>query len=98
MNLNFVMKSVARWFCVVAFVFPSLAFNAFAEEENSAPFLGYVKFEKYHADFDVNPDGTFTVVRDSVVEVLSEQGVKVANHTGLSYSESLAEAQILPVH
>lgn len=95
MNLNFAMRLVARWLCALAIVFSSLAFNAFAGEEKSAPFSGYVKFDKYHADFDVNPDGTFTVVRDSVLEVLSEEGIKIANHTGFSYSESLAEAQIL---
>ena len=66
-----------------------------AEEEKTPAFSGHIKFEKFHSDFDVNSDGSYTMVQETVVCVLTDQGVKTANHASFSYSEGLDEASIL---
>lgn len=63
--------------------------------DNAPSSSGEIKIEKSHSNFEVNSDGSYVVTRDLVYSVLTEEGVKIANHAGLSYSTSLDEAEIL---
>lgn len=75
-----------------------IASRAGAEDGKAEAFMGHIKYEKFHSDYDVNADGTYTLVHDTLIDVLTEQGVKYANQTKLSYSESLDEAVILSAY
>ena len=69
-----------------------------ADENKPPPFSGVMKIEKYHLNYDVNPDGTYTSTCERVICVLTEEGVKVANHASFSYSTSLEETEILSAY
>jgi len=66
-----------------------------AQEKKSEPYSGIIKLDKYHSDFEVNPDGSYKLVREIVHSVLTEEGVKTANQASLHYSTSLDEIEIL---
>ncbi len=72
--------------------------GAAADEGNNAPFSGNIKVEKYHSDYEVNADGTYTVTTELVCTVLTGEGVSGANHTVLSYSTSLDDMEILAAY
>jgi transglutaminase-like putative cysteine protease len=69
-----------------------------AEDSKSSPYNGNFKFQKYHANYDVNADGTHTETHDNIIDVLTEEGVKSANQVDISYSESLQEVAILSAY
>lgn len=94
MNLDKHVRSVTA-FCAMALFISLCVPGSGAAEDKPAPFSGNIKFEKYYSDYDVNADGTYTLVREVRIAVLTEQGIKAANHTGFSYSTSLDELQIL---
>lgn len=95
MSSKSVMKSSVILIAAATLIIATVAPRVFADGNKPAPFSGYVKLEKFHLDYEVNPDGTFTMVREATLEVLSEQGVKAANQTSFSYSESMEGAEIL---
>lgn len=75
-----------------------IPFGVCADEGKGEPFSGFIKYVKYHADFEVNSDGTYVETGDLIVGVLTDEGVDSANQTDISYSESLEEAEILSAY
>lgn len=67
-------------------------------DEGKASFSGHFKIEKYHKEYDVRADGTYTAIHDTLIHVLTEEGVKSANQAGFVYSESLDETEILSAY
>ncbi|HXW84711.1 MAG TPA: DUF3857 and transglutaminase domain-containing protein, partial [Candidatus Binataceae bacterium] len=66
-----------------------------AEEATSAPFKGYIKYLWYHANYQVNADGTHSETQAWALKVLDDQGVAQANQTSFTYSDRLQSAEIL---
>lgn len=95
MNLHNIKRSSMKTLVVMALIFAVISPGAGAEDGKTGSFSGYIKFERYHIDYEVNSDGTYSVTIDTLINVLTEQGVKSANHAGFSFSDSLDEAVIL---
>ncbi len=66
--------------------------------DNPAPFLGYTKLERYHADYYVDADGTDVETVDYQCKVLTNEGVSQANRGYISYSDQLATAKLLQAY
>lgn len=69
-----------------------------ADAANSVPYSGNVKYEKYHVNYRVNGDGTHTEIDDSIIAILTEEGIKSANQININYSDSLEEVVILSAY
>ena len=72
----------------------AIPFSVCANDGEADPFSGFIKFEKYHSAYEVNADGTYTEANDTIIAILTEQGVKYATQADISYSESMTEAVI----
>lgn len=72
--------------------------GAGADDGKSAPYSGDIKAEKFHLEYEVNPDGSFTATYELINGVLREEGVKKANHSDLIYSTSIDELVILSAY
>ena len=95
--MNFrITNSFAVLFVTLALTLAA-AFAAKAEGD-PAPFSGNIAVEKYHKNYEVNPDGSYVLTCDLIYSVLTEEGAKAANHAGLSYSTSLDETEILSAY
>ena len=64
----------------------------------TAPFVGYAKYVRYHADYQVNADGTDVESREWAMKVLTEQGVAIANQASVSFSDRLQDSEILSAY
>ena len=64
----------------------------------TAPFVGYAKYVRYHADYQVNADGTDIELREWAMKVLTEQGVAIANQASVSFSDRLQDSEILSAY
>lgn len=82
---------------LVLFIVVSSA-GVWADESKPVPFSGFIKFEKYHANYDVNADGTHTETHEIIKTVLTDEGVKEANQADISYSESMEELVLLSAY
>lgn len=58
-------------------------------------FSGFVKYSKYHVDYEVRGDGTHTERYDIVLAVLTDEGAAYANQANISYSASLETVEII---
>jgi hypothetical protein len=54
-----------------------IASRAGAEDGKSEAFMGHIKYEKLYSDYDVNADGTYTLAHDTLIDVLTEQGLSM---------------------
>jgi transglutaminase-like putative cysteine protease len=54
-----------------------------------------VTVEHYYADYQVNADGTFSVLEDIVVRTLNEDGVRVAGQAVVGHNESFHQADVV---
>jgi len=92
-------RQVMRLFLALAmFIFSVLRCDISLADEKNVPFLGFSKYAKYHSDYAVNPDGTHIYTGDFIIEVLTNEGVSMANQQNVSYSESLEELTILSAY
>jgi len=92
-----IIKAVAMLFVSIAFIC-SICFDAKADEVNSEQFAGIIKYDKYHRNYEVNPDGTYTMTMDIICTVLTEEGIKAVGQSSLIYSTSLDKAEILSAY
>src|SRR5271156_3145341 len=67
-------------------------------DEGKKPFAGNTKYLWYHADYDVNPDGTDVLSEAWGRKVLTEQGITEANQTSVSFSDRLQTITILSAY
>src|SRR5215216_5308551 len=81
-------------------LFTVLVFSpAVRAEPEIDPFaFGFIKCERYYANYEVNADGTYTETRQSAWHVLGEQGIEAANSDSLSYRAQLQDAEVLEAY
>jgi len=87
-----------KFLITIALLISVIPFGVNADEGKPETFSGLFKYEKYHAHYEVNSDGTHAATHEILVDVLTDEGVKSANQAGFSYSESLEEAVILSAY
>jgi transglutaminase-like putative cysteine protease len=86
---------VAGMALVATFAHPG---PARAADSQAAPFVGYTKYLRYKADYQVNANGTDVERYEWALKVLSEQGIPMANQTSISFSDRLQDAEILSAY
>ena len=69
-----------------------------AEGPEQKPFAGFTKYLRYHVSYDVNADGTHVETHEWALQILTEQGLELANHASVSYSDQLQTAEILSAY
>lgn len=75
---------------VVALVLMALCLAQSVLADQGKPnYLGMVKVNKMYMSYDVNPDGTYSQQSEMVLEVMTEEGVKLVNNANINYSDSL---------
>ena len=98
MKLSNIGRVSTRVLITMVLLVVVISFGVSADEGKSVKFSGIYKYEKYHATYDVNADGTHVETHDIIIGVLTEEGVKSANQAEVSYSESLENAVILSAY
>lgn len=69
-----------------------------AADSSAEPFLGYTKFLRYHASYNVNADGTHVETHEWAEQILTQQGIAQANRASVSFSDRLETAEILEAY
>ena len=72
--------------------------SSHAADSDAQPFVGYTKFLRYRAHYDVNADGTHVETHEWAERVLSEQGISQANRASVSFSDRLESADIVAAY
>jgi len=59
---------------------------------------GHVRFLKFQADYRVNADATYTVVRETAYRLLTESALVSSGKMPISYSSKLEDVEILEAY
>lgn len=86
---------MALFVAVATLAFPS---RTRADDSKASPFVGYTKYLRYRADYQVNADGTDVETCEWALKVLSEQGIPMANQDSVSFSDRLQNAEIIAAY